>query len=64
MTLLERDNGRRTGMGGHQSSRMGKDEWITPRYIIDALGGWESCDQAGARLSVYQIQQAAVVGHD
>ena len=26
------------GLGGHQSSRMGKDEWLTPPEIIKALG--------------------------
>ena len=29
---------RRLGMGGHQSSDMGKDEWLTPPGIIRALG--------------------------
>lgn len=28
----------RLGMGGHQSQRMLKDEWLTPRWIIDRLG--------------------------
>lgn len=36
--------GRVTGMGGHQSSVMLKDEWLTPPEIIDALGGPESFD--------------------
>lgn len=26
------------GMSGHQSARMGKDEWLTPPEIIGALG--------------------------
>lgn len=36
--------GRLTGMGGHQSSAMLKDEWLTPPSIIHALGGPESFD--------------------
>jgi hypothetical protein len=35
---------RTTGMGGHQSSRMLKDEWLTPPAIIAALGGPSSFD--------------------
>ena len=27
-----------SGMGSHQSARMAKDEWLTPPYIIRALG--------------------------
>src|SRR5258705_12568383 len=38
------DQGRLTGMGGHQSAAMLKDEWLTPPEIIDALGGWSSFD--------------------
>jgi hypothetical protein len=33
-----------TGIGGHQSSRSKTDTWLTPRYLIDALGGYESFD--------------------
>lgn len=29
------------GMGGHQSARMGKDEWLTPPSIIRALGAFD-----------------------
>lgn len=29
------------GMGGHQSSAMLKDEWITPRHVLDALGTFD-----------------------
>lgn len=29
------------GMGSHQSAAMAKDEWITPRHIIDALGEFD-----------------------
>ena len=32
---------RSTGMGGHQSSAMGKDEWLTPPEIIKALGPFD-----------------------
>lgn len=32
------------GMGGHQSSNMQKDEWLTPPEIIQALGGPDSFD--------------------
>lgn len=28
-------------MGSHQSARMKNDEWITPRYITDALGKFD-----------------------
>jgi hypothetical protein len=28
----------RKGIGSHQSANMGKDEWLTPPEIIDALG--------------------------
>jgi hypothetical protein len=31
-------------MGGHQCAVMGKDEWLTPPDIIDALGGPLSFD--------------------
>lgn len=36
--------GRLTGMGGHQSAAMLKDEWLTPPSIIGALGGAPSFD--------------------
>jgi len=36
--------GRKTGMGGHQSAAMIKDEWLTPPFIIEALGGAISFD--------------------
>jgi len=42
MTVTE--TGRITGMGGHQSAAMMKDEWLTPPEIIAALGGPESFD--------------------
>src|SRR5678816_1539030 len=29
------------GIGGHQSHHMLKDEWLTPKYIIDALGPFD-----------------------
>jgi len=32
---------RTTGMGGHQSAAMKKDEWLTPPEIIGALGGFD-----------------------
>lgn len=32
---------KRKGLGGHQSARMGKDEWLTPPEIIDALGPFD-----------------------
>lgn len=28
-------------MGGHQSAAMGKDEWLTPPYILTALGQFD-----------------------
>ena len=41
-TMLEKQG--HLGMGSHQSSRMLKDEWLTPPKIIKALGGSESFD--------------------
>ncbi len=34
----------KTGIGGHHARRRGHttDDWITPRYVIDALGGADS----------------------
>lgn len=29
------------GIGGHHSHRMGKDEWLTPRYILTSLGQFD-----------------------
>jgi hypothetical protein len=29
------------GIGGHQSARMGKDEWLTPPAILSALGPFD-----------------------
>lgn len=29
------------GIGGHQSARMGRDEWLTPPFIIKALGDFD-----------------------
>lgn len=29
------------GMGGHESSRMQKDEWLTPPHILKALGEFD-----------------------
>lgn len=34
----------RLGLGGHQSAAMESDEWLTPPYVIAALGGTESFD--------------------
>lgn len=30
------------GMGGHQSPKSLKDEWLTPPYVIEAIGGADS----------------------
>jgi hypothetical protein len=32
------------GMGGHHSARPGTDVWLTPPYVLEALGGPESFD--------------------
>lgn len=32
---------RKSGMGSHESSRMGKDEWLTPPEIIKTLGEFD-----------------------
>ncbi len=29
------------GIGGHQSARMGSDDWITPQNILAALGPFD-----------------------
>lgn len=34
-------NARRTGMGGHQSAAMIKDEWLTPPEVILSLGKFD-----------------------
>lgn len=31
----------RGGMAGHESTVMGKDEWLTPRFITQALGAFD-----------------------
>lgn len=31
----------RKGIGSHQSAKMGKDEWLTPPYIIHSLGEFD-----------------------
>ena len=33
-----------TGMGGHHSARAKTEDWLTPPFILDALGGAESFD--------------------
>lgn len=30
-----------SGIGSHQSARMEKDEWLTPRFILNALGEFD-----------------------
>jgi len=35
------DSNRLTGMGGHQSARMDKDEWLTPPPVLKALGRFD-----------------------
>lgn len=32
------------GLGGHHNSRAQTDEWLTPPFVLAALGGWESFD--------------------
>jgi hypothetical protein len=32
---------RRNGMGSHESAKMGKDEWLTPPEILNALGEFD-----------------------
>ena len=31
-------------IGGHQSARSGTDIWLTPPFVIEALGGWRAND--------------------
>lgn len=33
-----------SGIGGHHSATAQTVEWLTPPYVIEALGGWESFD--------------------
>lgn len=30
-----------TGMGGHHSASAGTDEWLTPKWVLDALGPFD-----------------------
>jgi hypothetical protein len=32
---------RQTGMGGHQSASMGKNEWLTPPWVLERLGPFD-----------------------
>lgn len=42
MTLFDDDTApRRSGIGGHQSARMGKDEWLTPPELVNRLGPFD-----------------------
>jgi hypothetical protein len=34
-------SGMTLGIGGHQSARMGSDEWLTPPHILKALGPFD-----------------------
>jgi phage N-6-adenine-methyltransferase len=29
------------GIGGHHSARAGSDEWLTPKFVVDALGPFD-----------------------
>ncbi len=33
------------GIGGHQSPRAVTVEWVTPQFVINRLGGWQSFDR-------------------
>lgn len=41
------------GIGGHHSPRMSTDRWLTPRWIVDALGRFDldPCGAPGHRLA-------------
>lgn len=41
MNLFEDDARAARGMGSHHSAEMKADEWLTPRYIVDALGPFD-----------------------
>jgi hypothetical protein len=47
-------NGRVHGMGGHQSARMDKDEWLTPPAIIKALGPFD-LDPCAPRVRPWEM---------
>lgn len=36
---------RYAGIGGHHSNRAATVEWLTPPWVIEALGGWRSIDR-------------------
>ena len=38
---LKLNGTRRRGMGSHESTAMINDEWLTPQYIIDAIGPFD-----------------------
>jgi hypothetical protein len=50
-------------MGGHQSARMGKDEWLTPPSIIDALGQFD-LDPCSPAYPPRKIAEATYTIHD
>jgi hypothetical protein len=39
-----RERGPSSGMGGHEAPTSATDEWLTPPYLLAALGGAESFD--------------------
>jgi hypothetical protein len=39
--LVRGEQNRFLGMGGHHSAAMDKDEWLTPPYILAALGSFD-----------------------
>lgn len=51
------------GMGGHQSSDMINDEWITPKHITDALGCFD-LDPCSPVLPPWKIATEAYNKHD
>lgn len=40
ITIMESIMSKKKGIGGHQSANMGTDEWITPKFILNALGAF------------------------
>jgi hypothetical protein len=44
------------GIGGHQSHRMLKDEWLTPKHIIEALGPFD-LDPCASEIRPWETAQ-------
>lgn len=41
LRMIVAPNNRRSGIGSHQSASMGKDEWLTPPWVLERLGAFD-----------------------